>query len=188
MGRSFYETTQTMLLEEVKMKGGLRMFVKPKNEVKKFTGRVITTLYDVQSLPSDTYLYVCDCVHFMSEFRFFVQSGCVIGIQCYKGDPCLQSKLNMVIIKKAIDDLESSPYKTAAYALDFGLVSHTYKSEDSVTTDYKDVDSLFDTLLVEWNDAYSLGSYGFSSQHYTDMLIARWQEVARHVQHISQQN
>lgn len=60
------------------------------------------------------------------------------------------------VIEKAVKDYVSAP---VAYAIDFG-----------VTSDMK-------TLLVECNDAYSLGPYGFDSLMLTKMFISRWKEI-----------
>ena len=60
-------------------------------------------------------------------------------------------------IRAAIDAFKSAP---AAYGIDFGVLSNG------------------DTVLVEANDGYSLGSYRLNSVDYSRLLEARWAELA----------
>jgi hypothetical protein len=55
-----------------------------------------------------------------------------------------------------LDDSGEAP---AGYGIDFGLLSSG------------------ETALIELNDGYSLGSYDLDSADYTDLLIARWEEL-----------
>ena len=36
-----------------------------------------------------------------------------------------------------------------------------------------------ETALVEWNDAFALGSYDLDPQLYTDLILTRWEELIR---------
>jgi hypothetical protein len=63
------------------------------------------------------------------------------------------------VITWAIRSLDSAGESTAGYALDLGVL-----------TDGR-------TALVEWNDGYSLGSYGLESGLYAELIMARWCEL-----------
>lgn len=80
----------------------------------------------------------------------------MVGIQHYVGDPTIS--VNEEVVKEALALFETSGEASAAYALDFGILA-----------DGK-------TALVEWNDGFSLGSYGLDRKSYTDLLIVRWVE------------
>ena len=62
------------------------------------------------------------------------------------------------MIQSCVNSYESAP---VAYAIDFG-----------VTDDGR-------TILIEANDGYSLGPYGFDSYNYTRMMILRWKQIMR---------
>ena len=47
----------------------------------------------------------------------------------------------------------------AGFGIDFGLLSTG------------------ETALVEMNDGFALGAYAISARDYTDLLIARWEEL-----------
>ena len=63
------------------------------------------------------------------------------------------------MIAQAIRSLESAGESTAGYALDFGVLADGR------------------TALVEWNDGFSLGSYGLEGGLYTELILARWCEL-----------
>jgi len=74
-------------------------------------------------------------------------------MQNYSGDPSVSPHSELV--DKCVDLLESSIDKTAGYALDFGVL-----------------EGLGATTLVERNDGFALGSYGFDRSLYTVLLLA----------------
>ena len=75
----------------------------------------------------------------------------------YFGNPEL--KPDITFIEKTISDFENSSDKTSAYGIDFGILQNN------------------ETALVEWNDAYSLGSYNLNKEVYTNLIITRWEEI-----------
>jgi ATP-grasp domain, R2K clade family 2 len=80
--------------------------------------------------------------------------GEVLGIRYYKGDVRLFP--DVTVIDRAIAAYTNSP---AAYAIDFGIVADGR------------------TLLVETNEAYSLGCYGLPELRYSSLIERRWQEL-----------
>ena len=65
----------------------------------------------------------------------------------------------MRVVSKAVRTLEASGQATAGYGLDLGVLSDG------------------ETALVEWNDGFSLGSYGLDASLYAELILARWREL-----------
>jgi hypothetical protein len=135
------------------------IFIKPKKETKKFVGKVIKGYKDFIGLvdrDNPTEIWCSEIVHFKTEWRCFIRYGEILDIRQYKG--VWDSKLDLEVIKNAVEDFKSSP---ASYALDFGI------DEDNKMK------------LVEVNDGHSLGTYGISAINYAKFLSARWAELTK---------
>jgi hypothetical protein len=136
-----------------------RVFIKPAEKRKRFTGRVVETEADLWSLAgvsAQTSLWCSEPVEFLSEQRFFVFRNKVVGARHYEGDPKLEA--DRAEVERATRTLENE--KTpVAYALDFGVLRSGQ------------------TALVERNDFYALGSYGLDAALYTELTVARWEEL-----------
>ena len=135
-------------------------FIKPKDQLKRFAGRVVHTWNDL----SDTYMvsrycevFCAEPVKWRAEFRVFVLRGEVLGIRHYNGNPDLP--LDAAVVREAVRTLTETGSSPVAYALDFGVL----------------LDGT--TALVEMNDAYALGSYGLDPPLYTNFLLTRWGEL-----------
>ena len=166
LGRAIWETTVGVLLARGAQDEWTPVFIKPRVRTKLFTGCVLRTPYDgllLEGYSPHTALYASEVVHWRAEFRVFVQGGAIAGIRHYAGDA--DASLNHSLLASAVADMEASPARTAAYALDFGVL------EDGRTA------------LVEWNDAFALGSYGWEAEAYTGFLMARWNELAQTIGH-----
>ena len=138
------------------------IFIKPLRDPKAFSGRVIESFRDVVSTAhlSDTLpVLVSEVVEFVSEWRFFVLNGDVIGASCYKGDP-LRFPEGLQVNTAIRAWGTAAP---AGYAIDLG-----------VTSDGQ-------TLLVEVDDGYSLGCMGLKPIAYSLLLQARWTELVQTV-------
>ena len=134
------------------------VFVKPKSRKKKFVGRLINSTKDLipcGDFDEDTAIWVSEPINFIAEWRVFVRYGQILGVRPYKGD--WRANFDFKIIEEAVDSFTDQP---AAYALDFGL------------TNQKEL------ALVEFNDGYSLGSYGLFYIDYAKLLAARWAELS----------
>lgn len=156
MGRDFSYVT----LEQVR---GLvtRKFVKPVKQ-KLFGGFVFDPLdprsrLAVAVYPEDTPCLIADEVHFVSEYRCFVKDDAPVGVKHYRGDSFVA--LDKAVYNKAIKCCKGKMPR--AYCLDLGV------TEDG------------QTLLVEANEGYALGSYGLNSLTYSRFLEARWEELTR---------
>lgn len=135
-------------------------FVKPADNVKQFTGTLVDnekqldifkTYYDVNET---TLLLMSEPIELLAEYRCFVHRRKLKGIQYYKGDFKLYP--NIETIEQMIDKYQDSP---VAYTLDVGI---THK---------------LSTLLIEINDFWALGSYGFDPEIYVRMTIDRFRQI-----------
>jgi hypothetical protein len=134
------------------------LFVKPRAAHKAFTGYVLSAFRDLIPTaphPDDLAVWASEVVEFVSEWRYFVRRHEVIGVGHYRGDPFAHPDGATVRAGVAAYRGEAP----AAYAIDFG-----------VTADGR-------TLLVEVNDAYSLGHIGLRPVPYANMLEDRWVEL-----------
>ncbi len=133
------------------------IFVKPSQETKKFTGRVISSPKDLISCGDelvDTEIWCSEPVKFLAEWRCFVRYNEILDVRLYRGDWAVH--YDPQVIRAAVAAYKSAP---ASYAIDFGLTD-TGK-----------------TLMVEVNEGYSIGCYGLFSTEYAQFLSARWAEI-----------
>ena len=160
LGRDCWRTTP----REIRMADRYPLFIKPFEDAKVFTGQVIagaealdhllSSRQGFPAIPQDFALLAQEVVHFVSEWRFFVIRGVVVGVSFYKGDPLVFPNANAV--RLTLGAYQDAP---AGYSADFGI------TEDGRT------------LLVEVNDGYSLGHGGLPANVYAELLEARWQEL-----------
>ena len=132
------------------------VFVKPE-QGKLFTGLKISTIEDLVGLGAfeeDPPVLCNKVVQFEAEWRCFVRYGEILDVRQYSGD--WRKAFDPSVIEKAIAGYKTAP---AAYAADFGITPNG------------------ETLLVEVNDGYALGSYGLQHNLYAKLLSARWAEL-----------
>lgn len=147
LGRCIWKDTLGSVMANNEKQG---IFIKPVAGGKLFTGTVINGIKDFRAcsgVPEDTEIWCSDAVNFVSEYRCFIRYGEILGVKHYKGDP-------FVAVSKAVLDNIIVDYKNApnAYSIDLG------------TTDKGQ------TLLVEVNEGYSIGSYGLDTIKYAKLL------------------
>jgi hypothetical protein len=136
------------------------VFVKPKDTAKKFTGCVLNSLSDTYLLKGaslQTPVFCAETVYWLTEYRVFVVNSQIAGIKHYWGDEGIPLNLNEV--EEAIKHFETSPERTNGYGIDFDVLQNG------------------ETALIEWNDGYALGSYKLDDELYTNLIIARWEEM-----------
>ena len=160
LGRESWRTTPG----EVRQAGRYPVFLKPYEDAKFFTGKVVGSSAELDALmeprpnrpamPEDFPLLAQEPVVFHSEWRFFVLRGRVLGASHYAGEALLFPAAG--VVRLALGAFTGAP---AGYSADFG-----------VTEDGR-------TLLVEVNDGYSLGSGGLVANLYAELLEARWAEI-----------
>jgi hypothetical protein len=156
-GRKLWTTTLGEIRRQFEVSGSDPVFVKPLASAKEFAGMVVagvTDLARVRHLEDDLAVQAAEPVAFVSEWRYFVLQGKVVGTAHYKGDCFIHP--DAASVRNAVTACTAAP---AAYGLDFG-----------VTADSR-------TLLIEANDGFALGCYGLDPVIYAEMLEARWCEI-----------
>lgn len=141
---------------EQKSGGPTPVFVKPFQH-KLFVGHTIerfSHLAETSNFPRDTKVWRSDVVDIKTEWRCFVKERCLLDVRKYAGSAWSVPDKNTII--QMINEYKDAP---AGYSLDVGI------------------DSNGKTILVEVNDGYALGTYGFDGLSYTELAIARWEEM-----------
>lgn len=151
-GRKIWKTTSREFLRQCNEP----VFIKPE-QGKLFTGFVCHSEVNIAgrfSPEDDIPVYCSEVMTLLTEWRCFVRYGEILDIRRYKGE--LGKIYSLAKVKEMIKSYVDAP---AAYALDIGLTSEG------------------DTIIVEINDGYSLGSYGLDPLLYAKLLSARWAEL-----------
>lgn len=154
LGRKIWKSTLNTIANNPEK---WNVFIKPYTASKVFTGILVKDTKDLIGcgIPkSDIDVWCSEPVNFVSEYRCFVRYNKIIGVKHYKGD--WKIPFDSKIIQSAVNDYINAP---KGYGIDFGV---TDKNE---------------TLLIEVNDGYSLGSYGLFPINYAKLLSARWAEL-----------
>lgn len=122
--------------------GEYPIFVKPSEESKLFVGVIVGSAYELDMFKAyqglDLPVVGSEVLDIVSEYRCFVINGEVYDCRRYNGD--YRTLPDYDLIDEMVAAYKSSP---VAYSIDVG-----------VTSDGK-------TVLIECNDGYSLGTYGF---------------------------
>lgn len=144
------------------------VFVKPYNELKKFTGFVAKSDKDFDLYPEvdwdNTKLFCTEVIeNIVSEWRCYVLNGKVFACVNYSGDPLEFPSRGY--IQNMIFNYKSSP---VAFSLDVAVCAENMGTVNARKTSF-----------IEINDAYSLGYYGGDVELYTKMLDLRWEEITR---------
>lgn len=153
-GRNIYSSTISHVSNNP---DSWNVFIKPKGQLKKFTGRLVKSTADLvgtSDTEEDTPIWISEPIKFIAEWRVFVRYGEVLGVRQYKGD--WKCNYDYKIIEAAVAAYSDCP---SAYALDFGL-----------TMDGQ-------ILVVEANEGYSIGSYGLFYVDYAKLIATRWCEL-----------
>lgn len=132
------------------------VFIKPLTNAKAFTGYVadgFAGLIKTAAFTDDFEIMCSEPVRFVSEYRCFVHNGILIDVRRYNG--AFDKLIDIDVALRCIEAYNGP----VAYALDLAVTDSG------------------DTVIVEINDAYSLGSYGMNSVQYANMIIDRWSEI-----------
>lgn len=148
-------------------KMSLPIFVKPKSDVKLFTGFLLekeSTLNNIHLLfpeiTEDLEVYISTPLNILSEYRCFVHKNELVGIKHYDGDFSLFP--NIHTIHAMIDDYKNE--SPVAYTLDVAVTNLTHNN----------------TSLIEINDFWAIGGYGLDGTTYVKMIIDRFKEIKNH--------
>ncbi len=152
LGRRIWQTTWSEVRSRID-DPGVSVFVKPIECDKAFSGYVVASFRDLirtARWPGEMRLWASEPLPFVSEWRYFVRRGRIIGVGHDKGDPLRY--LDASIVRAAVDDYgEGAP---VAFGIDFGVI------EDG------------GTRLVEVNDGFSLGCLGLGPLAYSGLLMS----------------
>lgn len=134
------------------------VFVKPKYQIKVFTGFVATSKDSFLLYPElkewDGILFCSDPMpEILSEWRCYILKGEVLSCCCYSGDPLAFPEVSE--IKSLISKYTSAP---VGYSMDVAVTAAG-------------------TRLVECNDAWALGYYGGDTMDYFRLVRDRWLEI-----------
>ena len=153
-----YFITSLGKLKEMNLQGS--WFVKPAYKFKIGASGVLSDLSKkslnliLNDVNDKEMMLVSEVVDFISEYRCFVHHKKLIGIQNYMGDFTMFPDIN--IIEGILNDFKTS---IVAYTIDVG-----------VTKEGK-------TLLIEIQDAWSIGNYGLEGKTYAKFLRDRWIQI-----------
>jgi len=142
------------------VENGAAFFVKPVEEMKKsFNGMIMSKflhLLPMHHLDEDVMVWCSEIIKLESEYRCYIhrEQG-VLGCKHYAGDWKKMIDTSLPEVMRHIY-YDKSPI---AYSIDLGV---TDKGE---------------TVLVECNDALSLGCYGLDPSLYGCMIVDRWKEI-----------
>jgi hypothetical protein len=156
-GRHIWETTLGEIRKEYDARHREPVFIKPLVETKSFVGCLVTgqaELERMQHLDDELRLQAAEPVDFISEWRYYIHHGNVVGIAQYNGEWSIVP--DSTIVRQAVAAYSTGPI---AYGLDFGVTAEGR------------------TLLVEANDAFALGAHGMDAVSYAKMLEDRWLEI-----------
>lgn len=141
-------------------------FVKPVKE-KAFTGKTISSLSDLIGCGNeheDFDVFVSEPIDILAEWRCFILYDKIVDVRLYgglsgKAYDAFMYHYNSHILQRIMDAFLTWEERPAACSIDI-----------CYTRDGR-------TLLVECNDAYSLGSYGLHGIFYARMISARWSQL-----------
>ncbi len=165
MGRSLVEATAAAALA-----ADHPLFVKPAGQLKAFDGFVLRPgqeldehgreqLAALRTLPGNSPVWTSDPVEFLSEWRFYVQDGQILGSGRYDPDGLDSAPAPDVA---AVQEAIAAYGRSGSYALDMGVLANGR------------------TAIVEVNDAWATGLYAGALTHraYLDWLASRWLAMA----------
>lgn len=154
--------TSTLEQLEIELRNGryAPTFAKPATRRKRFTGYVFESEYDlyrVYGVSRQEPLLCSEVVSWVSEYRVYVVHSQIRSIDHYDGNPNVLLDVEKVL--DAIEALDNAGESIAYPAIDFGVLDSGQ------------------TALVEMNDGFAIGAYKIDNKNYTDMILARWEEL-----------
>jgi|SRR5579883_2282223 len=175
---TYPEVLRPYLRREVRMRpaGSVigRWFVKP-TTTKAFTGFVFDTMgspeqlschdreqYEAfMALAPDVPVWTAEPVRWVSEVRYYVERGEILGEGRYDEGPEEVPLPDLPTVREMAGHLAVSPEAPSAFAIDVGVLE------------------CGTTALIEVNDAWALGYYSgtLSPRRYIEMLWTRWREL-----------
>jgi len=141
-------------------------FVKPiKSKV--FTGKTIRSISDLVGCGNwseDYEVFVSEPLHILAEWRCFILYDRIIDVRPYgqlinENRRSWEYHYDSRVLEQMVNAFTKWEDRPSACAMDI-----CYTQEEK-------------TLLVEFNDSYSLGYYGLPEVYYAKMISARWSQL-----------
>lgn len=156
-GRKVWHST----VGEVQKKAAAKVFVKPLDFQKDFTGH---TVYDgwssiLKTLPKNYRLLCQEVVHLTEEFRCYIVEGKIVGIRSVE-DPSPPLTFSELSLLEAM--LKAYKSQPAGFCLDVARKVTGYSKQ---------------LVIVETNEGFSCGNYGIDHAKFAQMIKARWDEL-----------
>jgi hypothetical protein len=153
---------------------GKKIFIKPV-QMKLFTGLVLdgTTYTCLRDLPGDTQVMCYEPFEgkILSEWRIYVDKGKIVDSKNYSGDFKVQPRY---------DDIEATLYDNVVKK----QFPDTYVADFGVLEIIKSSGMYHETVVVEYNDMYSIGNYGLPNDVYLKLLSKRYFEIMRNYRNL----
>lgn len=136
-------------------------FIKPAEEIKRFTGQVFTRKEQLEWLAGDYSgkVHLSPLVNIISEWRGYIQDGKLLKLCNYRGDSLAWPDVQTV--QNAVAHTKDQP--EATFTIDFGVTVEA------------------GTIVIEMNDGWALGNYGLEPYDYFQFLRRRWVQMNPHV-------
>lgn len=164
--RNVWHSTMRDIRNEIYLEGSLKkpIFIKPRNNLKRFTGFVCETIDDlgqnVYGAGNTVDIWCSDIIHFTSEYRCPIVNGKSRGCYHYSNhNPYDYMKYREQLFEMVQKMADENKEGTSAYCLDVGI---TNKGE---------------VALIEMTDGFSFGKYGMSDELLAEILTTRWSEL-----------
>lgn len=164
---------ETLTLGEVRKRAEAeeKLFIKP-FQIKLFTGFVIDQCkYScLNNIPDDTLLMVYKPFEtkILSEWRIYVHNHKIVDSRNYSGDFKITPFYEWIVYR-ILDNKETFPI---SYTIDVGILDYHPKSKTYLMNSERNV-------ICEYNDGWSLGSYGISNDLYLKLLTDRYFEIVK---------
>lgn len=139
------------------------VFIKPKSEVKAFTGFVVDEYSKsmLNTLDPEIEIIVKNVINFISEWRCYIFNRKLVGMFHYSGE-------FDVDLRGMTEELNALP----------GYLIDTYDYPETFVMDIGFTDSKFFSH-VEHNDMWAIGNYGIENDLYVRMLKQRYFDIIK---------
>lgn len=144
---------------------GKRLFVKPAEGWKRFTGFVTDDPRDMRFNGASAYraVWISEPVEFVSEWRAYVAADRVLDVRFADHGGDRSALADHGVIEEAARKLSHAGSAPAGYVMDFGVLKDSGR-----------------TALIEVNDGFSFGAYdGVPANVYWDVSVERWAQLVQ---------
>lgn len=150
---------------------GEKLFIKPL-EIKLFTGLVLDGCkYScLKNLPDDTKVMAYEPfkTKILSEWRIYIHNHKIVDSKNYAGDFKI-TPFYYWIENRIYKNKDTFPI---SYTIDVGILDHHPKNKTYLMMSERNV-------IIEYNDGWSLGSYGIPNDLYLRLLMDRYFEIVK---------